>query len=186
MYVRLSFFLFMYLPLKIPFIKYLNTLIDAAEVLEGVANGGELLTPPSVDPYYNLYFFHHKPDRNGHVGEQETMNTAPLLRPLAELRAELRFAPALSANPTASLRGQLNRQLEGLLMRATEVVDGGWRGANNGGGRNGFGVDASEGMTEKVRRKAEEDRMVAEGVRVHEGETEEDFYGADFGGMSRR
>lgn len=203
----------------------LNTLIDAAEALEVAAAGAAPSSPPSaaapssVDPFYSLTFFHHKPQRQnankssaGHSparahtgahllppssrpshasrnggderarggnGSEEAKPTGdPAHRedeeavnlPLVELRAELRFAPSLSADPSRSLRTQLRRQLEGLLKRVPTGSDG---DAGSRDPEEGDGDDDSE----------REKRMMSEGIRVREGETEEDFYGDTFGGM---
>ena len=185
----------------------LNTLIDAAEALDGAAstNGATngLETPlPSIGPSYSLTFFHHKPDRRrGHetrsqpspssesydrarnsAGEikaassdgdgVEESSVEDELRPLVELRAELRFAPALSVDPTASLRSQLQRQLEGLLKRVPRGIEESPAPWSSGQGEE----DDSE----------REDRMIGEGVRVREGETEEEFYGDGHEDMFRR
>lgn len=162
----------------------LNTLIDAAEALEPSAAGFNPATssggvsspapPPTVDPFYSLTFFHHQPEQkqnqhppDGGDNDNESADSSALL----ELRAELRFPPALSSDPSGSLRRQLNRQLDGLLKRVS---------VNEGGvGGQGAGDQGQEDVLHGDGRGRI--RAMREGVRVREGETEDDFYGEAFG-----
>ena len=82
--------------------------------------------------------------------------------PLVELRAELRFPPVLSPDPSGSLLGQLRRQLDGLLRRVPGFDDGS-RGASPAWGAGGGRGEMAMG----------------EGMRVAEGKTEESFYGQE-------
>lgn len=101
---------------------------------------------------------------------------------LGELRAELRFPPTLSSDPSASLRGQLRRQLDGLLKRVAVIGAAGSREADPDQSERDAGEDRGDGRDDEWERMAME-----EGVRVREGETVEDFYGeAAFGGGRRR
>eukprot|EP00903_Cladosiphon_okamuranus_P005898 g5832.t1 len=178
-------------------LKDLNTLIDAAEALEAAAAGttptnGSVrssATPPTVDALYTLTFFHHQPGQqispdndsssssgsSGSSGSKVNGSDA-----LAELRAELRFPPTLSSDPSASLRVQLRRQLDGLLQRVQAAAIG---GGEVGGDQRERDV-GREGERTDRRNGDNWGRMaMEEGVRVREGETVEDFYGgAAFGG----
>lgn len=100
--------------------------------------------------------------------------------PLLELRAELHFPPALSTDPSASLRTQLRRQLDGLVQRVQEAEV-----ARRSQRRDGMGDDTGDGEEEEEDDDEREARALREGVRVSEGETEEEFYGRAFGGMFR-
>ena len=147
--------------------------------------------PPTVDAVYTLTFFHHQPGQQQQQRSSDTrINSSSSSssnvagnNALAELRAELRFPPTLSSDPSASLRGQLRRQLDGLLRRVTAVGGGGGASGGGGGaadpGQKERGDDGEEGLGDR----AEWERMaMEEGVRVREGETVEDFYGeAAFG-----
>lgn len=164
----------------------LNTLIDAAEALESAASGGtngsvkSPASPPTVDPFYLLTFFHRQTPRpqtrgsSNNNADPEEANSDSNDSQLMELRAELRFPPALSQDPSGSLRGQLRRQLDGLLKRvaaADEPADP--EGRSGGGGA----------KRRDEERDDEWERLVMEeGVRVREGETAEDFYGGAYGG----
>lgn len=144
--------------------------------------------PPTVDALYTLTFFHHQPgqqlspdnDNNSGSSSSSSSNVNGS-GALAELRAELRFPPTLSSDPSASLRIQLQRQLDGLLRRVAAI----------GGGE----VDREQregdaGREEEGRGDRDDwERMaMEEGVRVREGETVEDFYGEKTfsGGRGRR
>lgn len=160
----------------------LNTLIDAAEALEASAAGVKpakssagVSSPapaPTVNPFYSLTFFHHQPEQKQHQhppdgGDNDSADSSALL----ELRAELRFPPALSADPSGSLRRQLRRQLDDLLKRVSV----------NGGGVSGQGT-GDQGHEDVLHGDGRERmRAMGEGVRVREGETEDDFYGEAFG-----
>ncbi|CAN0459768.1 unnamed protein product, partial [Ectocarpus sp. 12 AP-2014] len=141
-------------------LKDLNTLIDAAEALEAGAAGAKPANgsgserspapPPTVAPFYSLTFFHHKqnpassdsagPNSNAdeawrQSGRDDTTNSSSSSSSssssLVELSAELRFAQTLSSDPSGSLRGQLRRQLDGLLRRASVGHDHGNAGGGN-------------------------------------------------------
>ena len=175
--------------------------LDGAASANGATNDLETPLP-SIDPCYSLTFFHHKPHRRrGHETRSqsspssessdrarnsdgeikaasgdgdgvEESNVEDELRPLVELRVELRFAPALSADPTASLRSQLRRQLEGLLKRVPRGIEE-------------SPAPWSSGQGEEDDRERE-GKMIGEGVRVREVETEEEFHGHDHEDMFRR
>ncbi|CAM9364015.1 unnamed protein product, partial [Pylaiella littoralis] len=164
----------------------LNTLIDAAEALEASAAGirpkngsggtSSPAPPPTVDAIYSLTFFHHQseqqqqqqqqqPPSDGSRGSSSSGNDSADRSALSELRAELRFPPALSSDPSGSLRRQLRRQLDGLLKRVSANA-GGSSGQGTGDQRHEE-VLYGDGRT---RRRA-----------TTEGDAEDGLYGEAFG-----
>lgn len=186
----------------------LNTLIDAAEALEAAATGAKsaAAAPPKVDAFYTLRFFHHQPEatrsdtqrssssdddidavwrrQSGNSSSGGGENSGSDRGELMELRAELRFPPSLSSDPSGSLRGQLRRQLDGLLKRVAGAGGGGEGGRDRQPDATGEAAAAAAAAAgEGIDWEA---RAMGEGVRVREGETVEDFYGEAFGGGGGR
>lgn len=163
----------------------LNTLIDAAEALEVSAarvkptnDRGGVSSPasaPIVNPFYSLTFFHRQPEhqqqqhpRDDSTTSSSTTNDSADISALVELRAELRFPSALSADPSGTLRRQLRRQLDGLLKRVS---------TNR---RDVSGQGMGDQLPKEMLHGDGRDRRRATGESV-KGGTEDDFYDEAFG-----